>query len=331
MIVDKKVDILICCQPYNLYYQWQVEVMLNNFYEVEIPFYHEIQIIWAINSKSSDHFKFMANVKKIENKFKLVKFFYYEDTRILPIKYVSSIRPHCLKKHWKEFPNLFEKVIFYHDCDIIFTKKPTFLYEDLNIDEHSWLVSNTVDYIGYNYLIDRDKEIVNYMFSIVGLHPQVAIDKQPQSGGCQYIMHSINWLFWHKVEIDCENLFYEVTHYIDEKNKENIIGKNEIQIWCADMWCILWNAWAIGFDTIIDKNLDFLWSKDEIKKWDSCYIYHNAGIVKDDKEKHFYKTDYQLKLPYQQDLTNKYNKIVCQTKYLELIDKVGETSVLLYN
>jgi len=322
-----KVDILLCCQPINVYFAWQVEVMLNNFYVVELPFWSEIHIVWAIDKSKPDYAKNLELVKKIEAKFKLVKFYYYEDTRILK-NYLSSIRPHCLAKHWKANPSdIKSKIVFYHDCDMIFTKHPKFFYEDLNIDDYSWLVSNTQSYIGYNYIKNIDHNLINIMFPIIGLHPQVAIDKEEQSGGCQYILHSVNWLFWHKVELDCEIMFKEVTDYNNQKISENKDYK-PIQIWCADMWCVLWNAWALGLDTIIDERLKFTWAKDSIKLYDSAYIFHNSGVVKSDAETIFYKQNFNELLPYNKQLAKRYSKEICQNKYLQLIDKVGETSVL---
>jgi hypothetical protein len=94
------------------------------------------------------------------------------------------------------------------------------------------------------------------------------------------------------------------------------------------MWCVLWNAWALGIDTIIDERLKFTWAKYSIKLYDSAYIFHNSGVVKSDVETMFYKQNFNDVLPYNKQLAKRYSKEICQNKYLQLIDKVGETSVL---
>ena len=34
---------------------------------------------------------------------------------------------------------------------------------------------------------------------------------------------------------------------------------HEIQIWCSDMWAVLWKGWLNGFKTIPHSNFNFSW------------------------------------------------------------------------
>ena len=104
----------ICAQPAIQYYAWQVEVMINNFIRNGIhP--NNIEIVSSYSTSIPECWK------KLANKYNYVRFFFYKDERRSP-KYISSIRPYILYQHWLKFPELEKEVIFYHDCDIIFSK-----------------------------------------------------------------------------------------------------------------------------------------------------------------------------------------------------------------
>ena len=66
-----------------------------------------------------------------------------------------------------------------------------------------------------------------------------------------------------------------------------------IQSWTADMWSLLWNGLYYGHKIKINKELEFCWAVDNIKRWNETYIFHNAGIP-GDSETHFSKITYQV-------------------------------------
>ena len=119
----------MCVQPCIQYYAWQVEVMLTNFKNLRIHEEFNIHTLWAFNKKELDWEQKRAIIKKVEDAFSdVAEFHYYEDTREYPISYISSIRPNILKQHFAAFPQLSLQTIFYHDCDVVFSRFPLFLH-----------------------------------------------------------------------------------------------------------------------------------------------------------------------------------------------------------
>ena len=106
---------------------------------------------------------------------------------------------------------------------------------------------------------------------------------QDNSGGAQYLLKDINAEFWEKVEIDCENLYYNIFRLNNKKKKEDK-DYHPLQIWCADMWAVLWNLWKINKPTRIAKEMNFTWAGHPIKQWKANAIYHNAGVIKADNK-----------------------------------------------
>jgi hypothetical protein len=321
----KKQLSFICVQPCIPYYAWQIEVMLHNFQRLNLHIY-DIRCLFAFNKNEPDWEEKVAVIKKVEKKYKLTaKFFYYEDTRTYPITYISSIRPNILKQHFKEFPELNDRAIFYHDCDIVFTKFPDFL-KDLTEDDNNWYVSDTISYIGHNYIVSKGEEVLDKMCDVVGINKKLVKSRESESGGAQYVLKGVDWLFFDKMERDCENLFKEITFY-NKFKKQKEPTYHELQIWCADMWAMLWGGWMRGFNTKIIPEMDFCWATDDISKWDERYIFHNAGVVDGHRDVIFYKGDFTNKLPYQADL-DKYSDKKASWKYVQIIKETKENTCL---
>ena len=74
-----------------------------------------------------------------------------------------------------------------------------------------------------------------------------------------------------------------------------------LQIWCADMWAVLWNGWSKGNETKVVPEMDFCWATDSEERWNDTAIFHNAGITCSCGGK-FYKSNYINKLPYKENL-----------------------------
>lgn len=316
---------LICVQPTILYYGWQIEVMLENFKELELEKKATIQCLFAYNKTEKDWERNLDIIKKVEKRYNgLASFFYYEDTRVYPVSYISSIRPNILKQHYKKYSDLINERVFYHDCDIVFTKFPEFLFSTPQND--SWFVSDTTSYIGYEYIISKGEDVLSAMCDIVGINPSWIKSKQSQSGGAQYILHGVDWRFWDKVEKDSERLFKEITALNLKKCNEDKTH-HPIQIWCADMWALLWNAWLRGFHTEVTKELSFCWATDPISMWEEENIFHNAGVTINNSKTHFYKANFREILPYAYDGSN-FDKTKASYKYWECVQKIGDKSCL---
>jgi len=302
----------ICAQPATLFYAWQIEVMLQNFISVGINI-NNVDIVCNIEDNIPPEWSKLANGYA-------ARFFFYYDKRETK-HYVSSIRPNILKQHFERYPELKNEAIFYHDCDIVFTK-PIEWYK-FTFD-NKWYGSDTRFYISYDYIISKGEDVIDKMCEIVNIDKQVIKDNELNCIGAQYLMKGIDATFWSNVEKDSERLFKEITELNIKKRTENE-KYHELQIWCADMWAVLWNGWKLGYETVVHDDLKFSWATSNQKTWDECNIYHNAGAV-NSTSGIFYKADYNYKLPYNIELEIKKN--TASYNYWQLIQKTAKTSVL---
>jgi len=156
------------------------------------------------------------------------------------------------------------------------------------------------------------------MCSVGNISEETLKQNQKNSGGCHYLLKNIDYKFWEKVEIDCSNLFVQISN-LNEKIRLEYIerGENyhELQIWCSDMWAVLWNLWKLGRKTKVIDELDFIWAVENSNIWGKKAIYHNAGIIKAEDGK-FYKGDYHSRIPPKNLVLDK--QFSCY-KYYELI------------
>ena len=72
--------------------------------------------------------------------------------------------------------------------------------------------------------------------------------------------------------------------------------------------------------------MDFCWATDNVSKWDSCCIFHNAGVVQTNSDL-FFKGNFTNSIPYDFDDTL-LNKETCSYKYFEIIKSIGKNSCI---
>jgi len=137
-------------------------------------------------------------------------------------------------------------------------------------------------------------------------------------------MKGINAQFWANVEKDCERLFKEVTDINHQKKIANPTY-HELQIWCSDMWAVLWNGWKLGYKSVCHPELEFAWATSTEADWDRLNIFHNAGVT-DAASGLFYKALYMNELPY--NLNLKIKEQTAYKKYYEIIQRVEKKSKL---
>jgi hypothetical protein len=297
----------ICAQPANTYYLWQVEVMINNFIKHGInP--NDMHILLSVQGERGLGWDILVN------HYKDVNFFFYNDTRSDSC-YIPSIYFNLMKQHLAEHPKLQEEVLFTHDSDIVFTKKPTL---DSLFYKNKWFVADTHSYLDYDYIQSKDDVIYQQMCKIVGIDPLIPKIMGKNIGGAQYVVRNTTAKFWEKVENDSVALykyFCEVEPYYVKKHESDY----PIQKWTAGMWSYMWNGWLAGNEIIVDPMLDFVWSTDSVLNIEKHSILHNAGVT-DTHVDMFYKGAYINSLPYNQILnidTNRassyYWNEVCET------------------
>lgn len=299
----------ICCQPSTVYYSWQIDAMLHSFLNNDIKA-EQIDIVFA--DKPNDQYPCFYLTQKYPD----VNFYFYPDTRE-NIKYISSVRPHILKKHFYKYADLYKGTFMYHDCDIVLTKPLNISNNYLCGCNQTCYLSDTISYIGHDYILSKGQDVLDLMCDVVNIDKDVVKQNQDVSGGCQYVLKNIDYTFWEKVEIDCENLFTEVVKLNTKKKDEND-RYHPLQIWCADMWAVLWNLWKLDKKTEIIKELDFTWATENINAWGKNAIFHNAGINNDNNNE-FYKAKYLGKKP-PKDL--KINPNLASYKYYEVVKQI---------
>ena len=314
----------VCAQPAIKYYAWQLETMLNNFIEMGINLNQVDIVCWKQTGEIPEEYSKLANGYP-------ARFFFYDDTRETR-HYISSIRPNILKQHFTKYPELEKEAILYHDCDIVFTKP---IKWEQYLQDNKWYGSDCRWYIGHDYIISKGEDILDKMCEIVDIDKQLVKDNELNAIGAQYLMKGINAQFWANVEKDCERLFKEITDLNNEKIEldRHTMSEGEsrqpyhpLQIWCSDMWAVLWNGWKLGYESVCHPDLEFAWATSTEADWDRLNIFHNAGVT-DAAGGLFYKALYMNELPYNKNLEIKEG--TASKKYYEIIQKLEKKSVLL--
>jgi hypothetical protein len=291
--------------------------MINNFISVGINPNDMDIVCWKPNGVIPEDWIKLAETYPC-------RFFFYDDTRENK-HYISSIRPNILKQHFKEHPYLQRDTIFYHDCDIIFTKNPNDWITFEMVQDNNWYGSDVRWYIGHDYISGKGEDILDEMCSIMDISKDVIKENELNCIGAQYLMKGIDFNYWNWVEEKCDRLFKEITDINNQKKSENP-SYHELQIWCSDMWSVLWKGWLMGYKTIPHSNFDFSWGTSSESEYFRMNIMHNAGVVNDTSGL-FYKAKYINELPYNK--CEEPNKGTASWWYWFWIQKTAKKSCLI--
>jgi hypothetical protein len=280
---------LISAQPATDYYAWQVEVYLHNFLELGYKA-EDIHVVGGYYNEIPESWFRLQN----HERFKDVEFFLYEDDREEDF-YPPSVQSYILAKHFDENAYLKDCAIFFHDCDFLFTR-----YFDFTeyLQDDSWYFSDTVSYIGANYIKSKDEAILDGMCQIIGIDRLVVEDNQQNSGGAQKLMKNIDGDYWREVYKNSNELYKYLKTVSHLKKEGDPYG---IQIWTASMWAELWTAWKLGHKVVVPKEFDFCWATCPADRWDHIAFFHNAGVP-DANQGMFFKADYIDRYPFGSDL-----------------------------
>jgi len=262
----------ICAQPENLYYRWQLDVMISSFLDNGVS---QSDII-ILSSTETEEF----NVLK--EKYPEVNFHRYYS----PIfSYQPAIKPYLMYLYFKDHQEDYQ--YFYCDADVILTKPlPEF--------ERGLFMSDTVSYIGYEYISSKGQEVVDLICDIVCLDDQELIRMQEHSGGCQFVFNTLPADLWRKAFGDSIRLYRALSAY-NAENQAMYEGTYPVQAWTAEMWATLYAMWFWGYYGKVDDRLDFAWSTDPLSRMDNTCILHNAGVS--DQPRLFKKSSYTQILP----------------------------------
>jgi len=282
----------ISCCPDDRMFAWTYRVMLSNFRKFG---YSSLERVLVILPHDRLAVGWNPEFKQLEKDFPETKFFWHEDTEdffgkfVRPYHYIPLFRPYLLEKHFREYPELAQKAIFYHDADIAFTQKLDF---SPFLQDDTCYLSDTRSYIAASYWDSKIKDVLperieaykkidplDICARTCGISRKICEENEASSGGAQYLLKGIDADYWKDVRQGCMSirgaLFYDFPGSVN-----NMFFASEdkgFQSWCCDMWSVLWNLWKRGYKTVCPKELDFAWATDRINKWGETYIYHDAG------------------------------------------------------
>jgi len=310
-MLTKKI-IFISAQPDVPYFHWQVEVMIHNFIKVGInP--NWIEVLWAHDGAPS------AEVIGLAGKYPQVRFFFYKKRITQNNGYIPILRPDILEQHFRAYPELRGEVIFYHDSDIIFRELPDF---NSMYDDHYWYLSDTLSYIGADYIKSKSDSLFTNMCDIAKIEPSTVEANQAVSGGAQYLMKGVTAQYWEYVKTCALDLYsYMAAREAAERSSldpELANSYNPIQKWCADMWAVLWGAWRSGAQTRLHPDLEFSWGTSSLADYDKHKIMHNAGVTGNNNGRLFYKGEFINRSPFDTDLSG-IDPATASSKYVEAI------------
>ena len=315
--------IYLSCQPAIDRYTWEVEVYLENFLKMGVP----PQQIHLVNGLDREWKEIPSSWRKLQNKYSSVNFWFYYDTRPLDNNYPPSLQAHLLEKHWIHNPQLEQETVFFHDADFILTRP--FDFTPFLQDDH-WYLSNTISYIGAEYIRSKGEEVLDKMCSIAGIDKRFVVYNQGGSGGAQKLIKKVDSNYWKDV-YNLSMRFWREVPLVSERIKKEKQSKgesyHELQHWTMSMWAELWIAWKLGKSTRVVKEFNFMFATNPIGDWDTYPFFHNAGIMSNDRNRLFYKGDYDNKLPYKLGLLDA-DKSKASYKYYQSILEVGKTTCL---
>jgi len=315
--------IYLSCQPAIDRYTWEVEVYLENFLKMGVP----PQQIHLVNGLDREWKEIPQNWRRLQQKYSSVNFWFYYDTRPLDNNYPPSLQAHLLEKHWIHNPQLEKETIFFHDADFILTRP--FDFTPFLQDEH-WYLSNTISYIGAEYIRSKGEEVLDKMCSIADIDKRFVVYNQGGSGGAQKLIKKVDSEYWKNV-YQLSMRFWREVPLVSERIKKEKQSKgepyHELQHWTMSMWAELWTGWKLGKSTRVVKEFNFMFATNPVADWDTYPFFHNAGVMGNDRNKLFYKGDYDTRLPYKLGLLDA-DKTKASYKYYQYILEVGKTTCL---
>lgn len=274
---------IMCVQPDDFYFLWQVHLWIENLRNLGLSDKAVILVFTPADRKTTN-----PQWKALEESYPEAEFHYYKDEHgIYPYMqmYIPILRPYTLWRHFRAFPELSTKAIFYCDCDVLLTDK---LDIDALIDDDVNYLSDTVSYIGAKYFDSKindvlpdkleaykQRDVLGELASVIGISREICEENELNSGGAQYLLKNITASFWSKVMNDC----IVIRTYLQRVNRDFFESESKgFQSWCADMWAVLWNLWYSNREVKVVPEMNFAWAPEPIEKLQTCGIFHNAGV-----------------------------------------------------
>jgi glycosyltransferase involved in cell wall biosynthesis len=286
---------IISAQPDEPYFHWQLDIQLQNLAKIGKD--REYIILLGI---------FHGNEESNWSKTKKQQGYLVFTFPITYNNYVPTLRFELLYQFYKsdkaKKAKITEQNVHYIDSDVIFRE---WLDESKFNEDATVYLSDCNSYLNYDYITSKglvnDKEdLLRQLTAIVGVDLNVVKEKNKESGGCHYYFkpNTINEDFWYECFV-VVSTFYDIGKRYEKFRKETEPNYHELQIWCADMWVVLWSLWKNNVKTKLSDELKFTWATDNDYQWHVNKIYHNAGVSNNDVNM-FNKLDYKIQSPFMQ-------------------------------
>lgn len=286
----------ITAQPDGLSFYWQLLVQVENFRRVGIDL-RDVHILIGITGAPSRQMLSLSETSGAQ-------VFFYSHSG--DYRYLPSIQFHLLAEHYKALPELQHEYVFLLDSDVIFSRLPdygSFTWDGTWYVSQTWVHSPESCYLNSLYLRRHSETAFREMAEVVGLAPARIIENDPACGGAQYVLTGVDENFWRKVEMDSKALY---VWYRQREAEYKVSNQScDVQIWCAGMWAILWNAWLFSRRTVVHPELAFAWATYRMSDWQTYPLLHMAGVFPALQETepgpHFDKTAYRDRVPFGDD------------------------------
>lgn len=348
--------IFIAAQPDRVKFLWQLKVQLWNFKKMGIDPACVHYIVGIDGDQPSEGFQKFARDSG-------ARVFFYPNTASKTAGYLSLVRPNILAQHFEQYPGLKDYYLFYLDSDVLFSRPMDFSVFERNGD---WYVSDTRNYIWSKYIQGAaGTKVLLDMCRIVGIEPEWVIANDEGAGGAQYIIQGVDAAYWKKVERDAENLFVTISrntpmyeglrleefdreagrarrNHASQATIDGILKQKaayqKLQIWCADMWSVLWNGWLLGRKSVIRPELTFSWGTSSVQEYEQRPLFHYAGVdahsnqpvingIPNLRYPHFDKYKYDQREPFGDDFSD-INPISATIKLVEHIKEIQDAKWL---
>lgn len=284
------------------YLLWQQELQGFNFHRLGLLDDLVVGVLVEPGATPSPHARRLAEMMD-------VRFFENHQARR---HYLASNKPYGLAQVLKADPEL-GRQLFLLDSDVIFREALDF---SALTPGREWYVSDSgaIGYLGWNYLTSHaTPEEIAPMAALVGLTNDRLKAEQPNSGGAQYLMKNVTAVFCEKVASDSIALY----DYVTTLKRED--GTFKLQVWTAEMWAWLWNAFHVA-PVRISREMDFAWGPHQVADWDTRKMLHLAGVTGAEPGC-FYKGKYMGGVPWEVEPNFDFvSRERCWWPYVQLIE-----------
>lgn len=279
----------IIAQDENLFSYWQLTVAIQSILDNGVnP--EDIYVLFGTYGYNKD-------AKAFERRFKNVNIIRYRNT--IPKNYIAAVKPYLLWKFFEQFPNEVKNQWMLIDNDVMLMGKMG------KFKKGKVYLSNTQSYTGYDYIKSKGEDVLNVMLKASGVNEDIVKENDAGSGGAQYIFDNVDAKVWMDAYHMSVSIFVALSkhRHVVQEGQDHII-----QIWCSEMWGVLWSFWKNGHKTYIDKRLNFCMSSDTIDTAKNVKILHNSGVTNSGELRLFNKGSFRKKSPKDSnlDINNSY-------------------------